>query len=105
MSRYDYNSGMELKYCIFISLAMISILRILTSFCCFFFNLVWFCLYAYLHVVLLPALKICNFKWQNLYGMKKQKKNLDFSSYFNRTREQIRPLKFLSRRSFQGEGH
>ena len=25
--------------------------------------------------------------------------------YFNRTREQIRPLKFLRRRSFQGEGH
>ena len=71
----------------------------------FFFNLVWFCLYAYLHVVLLPALKICNFKWQNLYGMKKQKKILDFSSYFNRTREQIRTLKFRSRRSFQGEGH
>ena len=35
----------------------------------FVLNLVWNCRYAYLHVVLLPALKRCNFKWQNLYGM------------------------------------
>ena len=42
----------------------------------FVLNLVGNCLYAYLHVVLLPALKICNFKWQNLYGMGRRKRKI-----------------------------
>ena len=47
--------------------------------CCiykFVLNLVGNCLYAYLHVVLLPALKICNFKLENLYGMGRRKRKI-----------------------------